>query len=313
MKKRLLIGILGFAGLLTACSEDEIDFYTGPAAVNITIDGDGTFVQGGIDLEKTFDIQLAVQGEHSDKDRVLKFAFGKEHTAVAGTNFELPMEVTLEAGRLDTVIQCKVFREGLTTEPLMFDLMIDPTGDFAGGVYDEVLVKMMIGFPTAWVDPSGWAADYWLGKCTQAKYAFVFEQLGTVDLGPYQGNFGMGYMNLASKFNEILEKDEMNAVYPYQKEAGYRVNQAKGLIALGLFKDYEEIRNWPTQFGEVMPGDIKYKDINGDGKIDDNDKVAIGATKRPNFTYGFGMSVRWKGLDLNVHFQGVGQSTYFID
>ena len=79
--------------------------------------------------------------------------------------------------------------------------------DFAGGVYDEVLVKMMIGFPTAWVDPSGWAADYWLGKCTQAKYAFVFEQLGTVDLGPYQGNFGMGYMNLASKFNEILEKD----------------------------------------------------------------------------------------------------------
>ena len=133
MKKRLLIGILGFAGLLTACSEDEIDFYTGPAAVNITIDGDGTFVQGGIDLEKTFDIQLAVQGEHSDKDRVLKFAFGKEHTAVAGTNFELPMEVTLEAGRLDTVIQCKVFREGLTTEPLMFDLMIDPTGDFAGG------------------------------------------------------------------------------------------------------------------------------------------------------------------------------------
>lgn len=47
MKKRLLIGILGFAGLLTACSEDEIDFYTGPAAVNITIDGDGTFVQGG--------------------------------------------------------------------------------------------------------------------------------------------------------------------------------------------------------------------------------------------------------------------------
>ena len=34
-----------------------------------------------------------------------------------------------------------------------------------------------------------------------------------------------------------------------------------GLVALGLFKDYEEIRNWPKQFGDVMPGDIKYKDI----------------------------------------------------
>ena len=150
---------------------------------------------------------MAVQGGLSDKNRVFKFTFGKEHTAVAGTNFELPMEVTLEAGRLDTVIQCKVFREGLTTDPLMFDLVVDPTGDFSGGVYDEVLVKMMIGFPTKWVDPSGWAADYWFGKCTQAKYAFVFEQLGTVDLGPYQGSFGSGYMDLANKFNEILEKD----------------------------------------------------------------------------------------------------------
>ena len=96
-------------------------------------------------------------------------------------------------------------------------------------------------------------------------------------------------------------------------QEGHRVDQAMGLVALGLFKDYEEIRNWPKQFGDVMPGDIKYKDINGDGVIDDNDKVAIGATKKPNFTYGFGVSAKWKGLDVNVHFQGVGKSTYFIN
>ncbi len=41
--------------------------------------------------------------------------------------------------------------------------------------------------------------------------------------------------------NEILEKDEENSVYPYKKEVGYGVNQAKGLIALGLFKDYDDI------------------------------------------------------------------------
>lgn len=52
-----------------------------------------------------------------------------------------------------------------------------------------------------------------------------------------------------------------------------------------------------------MPGDIKYKDINGDGIIDGNDKVAIGATTKPNLIYGFGMSAKWKGLDVNVHFQ----------
>ncbi len=113
--------------------------------------------------------------------------------------------------------------------------------------------------------------------------------------------------------NEIVERDEENSIYWYKKQAGHRVNQAMGLVALGLFKDYEEIRNWPSQFGELMPGDIKYKDINGDGVIDDNDRVAIGATTKPNFTYGFGISAQWKGLDVNLHFQGVGKSSYFIN
>lgn len=206
MKKRLLIGILGLAGLFTACSEDEVDFYTGPAAINMSINGDGTFIQGGDDQEKTFDIRLAVQGNNSTENRVLKFAFGKEHTAVAGTNFEMPMEVTLNAGCLDTVIQCKVFREGLSKDPLMFDLVIDSTGDFVGGVSDELLVKMMIGFPTSWVPDDFWLG-WALGKCTQAKYAFVFEQLGTVDLSDYIGNWGSDAMNLAKKLNKILETD----------------------------------------------------------------------------------------------------------
>ncbi len=81
-----------------------------------------------------------------------------------------------------------------------------------------------------------------------------------------------------------------------------------------LAQDYDDIRNSPTQsWSEVMPGDIKYKDINGDGKIDTNDRVAIGATTKPNLTYGFGISAKWKGLDVNVHFQGAGKSTYFIE
>ncbi len=52
-----------------------------------------------------------------------------------------------------------------------------------------------------------------------------------------------------------------------------------------------------------MPGDIKYKDVNGDGKIDGNDQVAIGATTKPNLIYGFGIAANWKGLDVNLHFQ----------
>lgn len=120
--------------------------------------------------------------------------------------------------------------------------------------------------------------------------------------------------NITYSKNTILEKDEENNVYPYQMERDYRVNQAKGLIALGLFKDYDDIRNSPRQdFGTVQPGDVKYKDVNGDGVVNDGDKVAIGATTRPNMIYGFGISASWKGLDVNVHFQGAGKTSFFID
>ena len=120
--------------------------------------------------------------------------------------------------------------------------------------------------------------------------------------------------NITYSKNTILEKDEENNVYTYQMERDYRVNQAKGLIALGLFKDYDDIRNSPRQdFGTVQPGDIKYKDVNGDGVVNDGDKVAIGATTRPNMIYGFGISASWKGLDVNVHFQGAGKTSFFID
>ena len=119
--------------------------------------------------------------------------------------------------------------------------------------------------------------------------------------------------NITYSKNEILERDEANNVYPYQMEKGYRVDQRRGLIAMGLFKDYDDIRNSPKQdFGIYQPGDIKYKDVNGDGVINDGDRVAIGSTARPNLIYGLGASASWKGLDFSVHFQGAGKSTFPI-
>ena len=117
--------------------------------------------------------------------------------------------------------------------------------------------------------------------------------------------------NITYSKNEIVERDEENNVYPYQNQEGFRVGQSRGLIALGLFEDYDDIRNSPTQtFGTYQPGDIKYKDVNGDGIIDDGDRVAIGATRRPNLIYGLGASVNWRGFGLGVHFQGAGKSTF---
>lgn len=124
--------------------------------------------------------------------------------------------------------------------------------------------------------------------------------------------------NFTYSKSKILEYDEQYSHYGYKRSAGYRVDQTRGLVALGLFKDYEDIRNSPDQSGlkgdfEIAPGDIKYKDVNGDGKIDDNDIVPIGSTTKPNFIYGFGASASWKGFDVNVLFQGVGKSSFFIN
>jgi TonB-linked SusC/RagA family outer membrane protein len=134
----------------------------------------------------------------------------------------------------------------------------------------------------------------------------------------YENRFGEVSLTVRGNFtyskNTITGFDVENNVYPYQYETGYRVDQVRGLIAEGLFKDYDDIRNHPKQmFGDVQPGDIKYKDVNGDGIVDDGDVVAIGATARPNLIYGLGASVAWRGFDFNVLFQGAGKSTISME
>ena len=119
--------------------------------------------------------------------------------------------------------------------------------------------------------------------------------------------------NLTYSKNTVLDYDVENSTYPYQFQTGYRIGQQRGLVALGLFSDYDDIRNSPKQmYGEVQPGDIKYKDVNGDGIVDDNDIVAIGATATPSLIYGVGVSVGWRGFDFNVLFQGAGKSSNLI-
>ena len=120
--------------------------------------------------------------------------------------------------------------------------------------------------------------------------------------------------NVTYSKNKVLEFDEEANNLPYRMTQGFRYEQARGLIDLGLFQSYEEIRNSPKQmFGEYMPGDVKYKDVNGDGIINDDDVVPIGASRVPNMIYGFGFSVLWKGFDINIHLQGSGSSSYFIN
>jgi TonB-linked SusC/RagA family outer membrane protein len=132
----------------------------------------------------------------------------------------------------------------------------------------------------------------------------------------YTRNFGDVGIEVRGNYtltrDEILEYDEPIPYFPYQARKGTSSNITRGLIALGLFKDEADVKNSPTQFGKVLPGDIKYQDVNGDGKIDDYDILPIGNSKIPKFQYGFAVSAAWKGFDINVFFRGAAGVDYFM-
>lgn len=121
--------------------------------------------------------------------------------------------------------------------------------------------------------------------------------------------------NLTYARNKILEFDEVN--YPedlaYRSRIGNNASQVYGYIAERLFVDQEEVNNSPTQFGDYTGGDIKYRDVNGDGVISQSDMVPIGLPQTPEIIYGFGGSVGYKKWDFSVFFQGSARSSFFIN
>ncbi len=122
-------------------------------------------------------------------------------------------------------------------------------------------------------------------------------------------------LNGTLTYNKVTYKEIEEAVNkPYwQRKVGHEISQPIGYIAEGLFRDQAEIDNSPRQDGDVMPGDIKYRDINGDGVIDVNDATYIGYPETPRLTYGFTGFLNWKGLEFNFAFQGSGQRSFFIN
>lgn len=94
---------------------------------------------------------------------------------------------------------------------------------------------------------------------------------------------------------------------------GNSISQIYGLVAERLFIDQIEVNNSPTQFGNVLAGDIKYRDINRDGKISIADYVPIGYPSTPELQYGFGFSTGYKNFDISAFFQGTARVSFLID
>jgi len=109
---------------------------------------------------------------------------------------------------------------------------------------------------------------------------------------------------------------ETPTAFPYNAQTGQAYGTPIGLVATGFYQTTDFNPNGKLKsgiavpaFGPVQPGDIRYKDLNGDGKIDQTDVTALGKPLFPELTYSFGGKVAYKGFDLNVLFQGSGDAT----
>ena len=137
------------------------------------------------------------------------------------------------------------------------------------------------------------------------------QQIGFETSLDYTKTFGQVTINAGGTFsynhNKVLEKAEEPRAYANLVQTGHQLGQLYGLKAIGFFKDEADIANSPEQtFSEVKRGDIKYADINGDNKIDENDQIAIGHSTTPGIYYQFHLGAEYKGFGFDALFQGTG-------
>ncbi|MCF2708546.1 SusC/RagA family TonB-linked outer membrane protein [Bacteroides pyogenes] len=122
-------------------------------------------------------------------------------------------------------------------------------------------------------------------------------------------------VNFSYVRSNVKENGEGYQPYSYLSAKGYPLGQVFGWEAIGYFRDEEDIKNSPVQrFSEVRPGDVKYKDLNGDKVIDKNDMKAIGhSSMLPEIYYGISLGFEYKGFGIDALFQGIGRYSVMLN
>ncbi len=116
--------------------------------------------------------------------------------------------------------------------------------------------------------------------------------------------------------NTIKFWDEAPGAPEWQKSTGHPMNTDLYYEYDGVFKDWDEINNTAnrpnydgiTKDADLRPGDMKFKDLDGDGKITPDDRYRSDRTNEPKWTYGITGNLQWKNFDLSVLFQGAADS-----
>lgn len=215
---------------------------------------------------------------------------GVTETQVGSSNLRWEKAIKYDVG-----IDMRFFQE-------RFDMTVDFFEDMRSGIYQQrqsVPEEMgLVSLPWANVGKmKSWGMD---------GHISYTQPLGDND------KYLVFRANYTQSMNEITNYEEDLKRYSYQSAVGYQNGINRGLIALGLFKDQADINNSPRQdFGSYLPGDIKYKDINGDGIVNFDDVVPLKYSYVPQIQYGFATEFNWKSFNVSLLFEGVSRVTYF--
>lgn len=216
-----------------------------------------------------------------------------------GNNFQNSWGAFLTQFPTDDFAQEAAYKANLGTDLRLFK-SLDVTFDLFYQQRRNILVSAaqlnsdVVGIQSSF-DDKGRVASY--GLELGLRYAKTFENGLNVNAGA----------SFSTVKNKILEWIETPA-YPNLSVVDGPADAERGLIALGFFQSQEEIDQSPLQqFGQVKVGDIKYKDVNGDGVINENDYVAQDyGTSFPSLNYAFNIGLEYKGFGVNATFQGAG-------
>ena len=200
-------------------------------------------------------------------------------------------------------------RGSLWNQALTFDFNYfrsEMNGGLARTASIYPLYFTQVGYPTSSIIP-------YVNFNEDLRQGFDFSVYGKAKIGEVEAKLGVSGMYYTT---EAKVRDE-NYANDYQTRIGRELNGIWGLESLGFFTSEEEIASAAKQtFGEVKPGDIKYKDQNNDGQIDANDEVFLGRSDTP-FRLGVNLTLKWKDFTFfamaNGFFggKGVKSSSYY--
>ncbi|NQX43418.1 TonB-linked outer membrane protein, SusC/RagA family [Pedobacter steynii] len=112
--------------------------------------------------------------------------------------------------------------------------------------------------------------------------------------------------------NKITFRDEANPRYPWLARTGQPIGQGFGYVFDGFYQSAEDIANSAKPTTPIKPGDLKYRDLNGDGIIDALDQRAVGSPNLPSTTMGLTLGFSYKGFSFSALIQGsYDYSMYF--